>query len=118
MQRIDSAGWTANRIRGALGKSLRRVACAKRASRCEGCPGRDVCAYGLCGEPVAAQDGRFQAAGQEIPRPYVIRAGDIEPQGTIKFQLVLMGRAAALVPVFVLAVSEWQEPDMGLGRVE
>lgn len=116
--RIDSVGWTANRIRGALGKSLRKVACATQASRCDGCPVRDVCAYGLCFEPVATQDGRFQAAGQEIPRPYVIRAGDPEPQGTVRFQLVLLGRAAALVPVFVLAVHDWQEPGMGLGRVE
>lgn len=79
---------------------------------------RRQCAYAYCFATEAEQETKFQAAGQEAPRPYVLRvpAGGGAVRET-HFQLVLLGAAVPLLPYFVLAVNEWWELGIGPGHV-
>jgi len=111
-------GWPANRLRGALGASLRHIACATKAPRCEGCPLLQTCAYAYCYETQAVLESKFHGVGQEVPRPYVVRLAPkgADTPGEVAFELVLVGRAVDLLPYFLLAVREWQADGRGPGR--
>lgn len=113
----DLGPWAANRLRGAVGMSLRHISCTTGARTCAGCPLRTACAYGYCFETQTADEGRFHASGQDAPRPYVLRAGEVSEDGRrFRFQLVLIGRAARMFPYFALAVKDWEQPGRGPGR--
>lgn len=116
-ENTDLGPWAANRLRGALGKSLRTLACSVSARSCATCPLRQTCVYRVCFETEAIADSRFHESGQEAPRPYVLRTPNM-PSGarTVRFQLVLIGTAAQAFPYFALAVKEWERPGMGPGR--
>lgn len=110
----DLGPWAANRLRGALGKSLRTLACSTRARSCADCSLRQTCVYRVCFETEAVEHSRFHEAGQEAPRPYVVRTRATAPDAhTLRFQLVLLGMAAEAFPYFALAVKEWERPGMG-----
>ncbi len=119
-QGADLRGWAANRLRGALGSSLRKIACSTGARTCAGCSLDQVCPYSYCFETEAFGDSRFHSSGQETPRPYVLRTRPAQApprdRRAFSFQLVLIGRAGALLPYFVLAAKEWKRPGAGPGR--
>lgn len=112
--RPDLGDWAGARLRGVLGKALRRIACATHARTCHACPVRDICAYAYCFETRAAEDGKFHSGGQDVPRPYILRRPSWEPErGLLRFDLVLVGRAVEMFTYFALAIKDWEQPHMG-----
>ncbi len=113
-------GWEANRVRGALGHALRRVACTTGRSDCTACALVHLCAYGYCFETLAPVNGQFHSRGQEVPRPYVIRSipgyGTHADRGIVGFDLVLLGKATQFLPYLVLAVKDWEQAGSGPGK--
>jgi hypothetical protein len=113
----DLGPWAANRLRGVLGKSLRALACTTHLNTCARCSLQQACAYHVCFETAAPDGSRFHEAGQEAPRPYVVRTRAMTHGArTLRFELVLMGMAAQAFPYFALAVKEWERPGMGPGH--
>lgn len=117
---VDLRGWEANKVRGALGYTLRRVACPTGAPTCVNCPIAQLCAYSYCFETEAQQDGRFHSSGQDVPRPYIIRAVPMQASdvknGIVAFDVILLGRATEYLPYFVLAVKDWETKHAGPGH--
>ena len=117
---VDLRGWEANKVRGALGHTLRRVACPTGARTCANCSIAQLCAYSYCFETEAHGDGRFHSAGQDVPRPYIIRAVPMQASevksGIVAFDIVLLGRATEYLPYFVLAVKDWENEHAGPGH--
>lgn len=112
-------------LRGGFGNVFRRIACSEpvraRSRNCQGCLLRDSCPYAYVFEtspPPGSERLRTHAA---IPRPFVLeppgKAETIYPPGSsLRFSLVLVGRAIDYLPYFVVALRELGNVGLGRGR--
>ena len=94
-------------LRGAFGHALRQLACMTRQKECAGCPLMTTCPYPKIFAPLppaAHPHQKFSA----IPVPYIIEppesgAHEIPTGAPFSFQMVLVGRALAELPLIILA---------------
>lgn len=94
-------------LRGAFGHALRSVACMTRQKECTGCALLSTCPYLAIFAPVPPAEHALQKFSQ-IPVPYVIEPEHTAvreyPIGsTLRFDMVLMGRAIKELPLIILA---------------
>lgn len=117
---IHLPAYAGSMLRGAFGHALRGLSCMTRQKECTGCPLHTTCPYPAIFAPVPPAEHSLQKFSQ-IPVPYVI-----EPEHsalrhyaagqTFCFDMVLMGRAQAELPLVTLA---WQRAlGNGLGQAK
>lgn len=110
-------------LRGAFGHALRRLVCAMGPEQpCGTCPLRRACVYPRIFEPVRG-DGPpppFLRGVEEVARPYVFEpgspGGSLPRGGSLGFDLLLFGQAAALQAYAILAVQRMAEAGLGTRR--
>ncbi|MEY4591698.1 MAG: hypothetical protein RIR18_593 [Pseudomonadota bacterium] len=94
-------------LRGAFGHALRGLACMTREKDCTGCPLQTTCPYLAIFAPVPPAEHALQKFSQ-IPVPYVIEPEHTSWQTiakgqTLRFDMVLMGKALVELPLVILA---------------
>jgi len=111
-------------LRGAFGRWLRRLACAKPGAACGTCPHQPGCAYAMIFEsPVPAWSERLRKY-RAVPKPFVLT--DVETQSRaerafdnqVRFGFVLIGRATEYFPACLLAFKEAAANGLGADRKE
>ncbi len=112
-------GKAANVIRGALGTTIRRVACVPECPGAKVCDRREHCAYARLFEPAAMGAGPSGLA--DWPRPFVIRArnldGCVVPAGRpFEFGLHIFDLRAPVLPYFTAAFERLAWEGLGAGR--
>lgn len=104
-------------VRGALGGSLRAVACTTGAPTCRGCPLLESCAYGLLFES-APLSPHLHGGFADAPRPYVLHLPRPLPERAapgqgLAFEVVLIESAAATLPALVRAARRLEHTGLG-----
>lgn len=94
-------------LRGAFGHALRQVSCMTRQKDCPGCPLLGTCPYPAIFAPPPPTRHALQQFSA-IPAPYVIEpppwgARVVQPDAPLGFNIVLVGRALAELPLIILA---------------
>lgn len=106
-------------LRGAMGRSLRRLVCATRMPACEGCPVRSACVY------AALHDGYTPAdlpsgTGEHAPPPLWLRDVDpgraLAPGETVGFSVAAFGPAVRSLPYVDEAIRALGRAGVGRGR--
>jgi len=106
-------------LRGAMGRSLRRLVCATRLPVCEGCPVRSACVY------AALHDGYTPAdlpsgTGEHAPPPLWLRDVDpgqrLAPGQTVGFSVAAFGPAVRSLPYVDEAIRALGRAGIGRGR--
>ncbi len=127
-QRLDLPAYLGSTLRGAFGRAFRALACPSRIG--EPCPIPSQCPYHLIFESSPPPDSDALRTHEEIPRPFVIApewrlAPDgrdarlvYEPGQELSFGLVLIGRAQAFFPHFVVALREMDRIGRGRRAIE
>lgn len=108
-------------LRGQFGAALRRTACMTGEKTCDGCPLRATCPYPAIFETPAPAAHAMQSFSH-VPNPYVIEpppfgTRHIDAGGMLRFGVVLVGRAAAQLPLVSLALQRAVEGGLGRERV-
>ena len=106
-------GFPGNHWRGALGTTLRDLACVTGASSCEGCRQKHACAYAYLYETPPPADAQKMRRYDSAPHPFTLRetAG---PAG-VRLVLSLFGRGNAYLPLMVLALRRAALTRRGIG---
>ncbi|MBS98291.1 MAG: CRISPR-associated protein Cas6 [Oceanospirillaceae bacterium] len=94
-------------LRGAFGRSLRKLACMTRRPECKGCPLITTCPFPMIFETPPIEDHKLQRFSQ-MPNPYVIEPPGggwrrCEPGDEFEFAMVLIGEAINQLPLIILA---------------
>lgn len=96
-----------NSWRGALGHSLRALACLTGAAACTGCTRKAGCAYNYLWETPPPADATRMRLYPQAPHPFILReltAAGAAASGTW-LMLTLVGRAYGLLPLVVQALA-------------
>lgn len=106
-------------LRGGFGHAFRRVVCAMRHKTCPECLLRRHCVYSYVFETPMPVGSDIMPDQVQAPRPYVLEPPqetrrDYEPGETLRFGLVLIGRATEYLPYFIYAFEELG--NLGIGR--
>lgn len=111
-------------LRGGFGAAFKRTACFQRnrpPDSCAGCMAEQNCPYGYIFETRIPPDSELPRSQAEIPHPFVLEPPVdpppvSEPGSTLEFRTVLVGRAIAYLPYFVLAFGRLGNDGIGRGR--
>ena len=102
-----------NAWRGALGHSLRRLACITGARDCQGCPQTAACAYAyIFDTPLPASAAKMRLY-EQAPHPFTLR--EEEGANGPRLVLTLFGRGNAYLPLMVLALRQAAAAERGVG---
>lgn len=106
-------------LRGVFGRALRRTACMTRQKECKPCPLYRSCPYPAIFEPPPPLDHALQKFTQ-IPAPFVIEppgwgACEYAPGDPLAFNLVLIGRTHAHLPLVIYAMQQAMAQGAGKG---
>lgn len=96
-------------LRGGFGRAFHRVACSLPGEECHRCPLKETCPYSYIFATSPPESSLRLKRFKEIPRPFVL-----EPLSPSQFRVVLVGRAAAYLPYFILSFRELGI--VGIGR--
>jgi CRISPR-associated endoribonuclease Cas6 len=111
-------------LRGAFGHALRRTVCVMGPEQaCSCCLLRQACVYTRLFEPyVEGEPPPFLRGIDQAVRPYVFEPlggeGRLEPGDTLRFDLLLFGRAVELQAYAYLAVERMARGGLGAGRAK
>jgi CRISPR-associated endoribonuclease Cas6 len=109
--------YSGSMLRGAFGHALRDLSCMTKMPDCKSCMLYRSCPYPLVFEH-PPQESKFQKFGN-IPNPYIIEppplgSKDYQIGEVLSFNMVLVGRAMAQLPLIIFA---WQRAlAWGLGK--
>jgi hypothetical protein len=108
-------------LRGVIGAAFRRIVCVTRLPACGDCPALRHCAYPAMFEP-PRPDALSLRSIANVPVPYVVEAWPplprcVEPGECLSFSLVLIGRALARLPLWLMATQRALETGLGRDRV-
>lgn len=111
-------GKSANVFRGALGTTLRKLACHQDCPGARQCHWRDRCAYSRLFEPVLDSGPSGLA---DPPRPFVLRPrfeeGRRLPSGSIlDLDLHLFDLRGSFLPILIVTLSEVARNGLGPGH--
>ena len=114
-------GKAGNIVRGALGRTFRKFACAPSCSDARLCSQRDLCAYARLFEPVAVEAG--PSGFHDWPRPFVIRAAHLDacrvrPQEIFHFDLCMFQLHGPALAYFAFSFLELVREGLGPGRAK
>ena len=122
LETIHLPAYKGSALRGGFGHALRRLVCYHSRGRCKECGLGNDCVYGYLFETSPPEDAQVLSTHEAVPRPFVIqpppgRRQEYAPGERLEFHVVLVGRAIAYLPYFVLGFGELGETGLGL-RVE
>jgi hypothetical protein len=106
-------------LRGGFGHAFKKMVCAQADwHACTPCQHGNTCPYGYIFEPTLPADSPVFRSMHEITPPFIIDASQVrqqfyQPGEQLAFEVVLVGRADAYLPYFLLAFQELGR--MGLG---
>ncbi len=111
-------------LRGAFGAAFKRTACFQRSrppDSCDGCSVAHQCPYGYIFETRLPPDSEVLRSQREIPHPFVLEPPLTPPPvygpgSTLEFRAILVGRAIAYLPYFVLSFVQLGSVGVGRGR--
>jgi len=110
-------------LRGSLVAAFKAAVCSQRSGRCDGCLLARSCPYSLLFETPADLVAGLMSRYEKAPHPYLIeppstqnetRFLEYAPNASLRFHLVLCGRALSQLPYFIHALERMA--DRGLGR--
>ncbi|MDZ7360756.1 MAG: CRISPR system precrRNA processing endoribonuclease RAMP protein Cas6 [candidate division KSB1 bacterium] len=112
-------------LRGAFGHALRRTVCVMGPQQpCPTCMLRKQCVHPRLFETLIEPDEpvpRFLRGLPTAPRPYIFEPFDEQrlyrPGESLRFDLILIGRATELHPFAIFAVSQMAESGLGFKRI-
>lgn len=109
-------------LRGQFGAALRRISCLTQQSHCEGCALRASCPYPAVFEAPAPAQHDMQRFSH-IPNPYVLEppplgTTHLAAGETLRFNMVLFGRALAQLPLISFALQRAVEQGLGTERAQ
>lgn len=100
--------------RGALGYSLREIACLTGAAGCGLCPEKPRCAYNYLFETAPGTGAQKMRLYQQLPHPYALREEAPDGQGA-RLILTLFGRGNEHLPLMILALARAAAGPRGIG---
>ncbi|MEW6193431.1 MAG: CRISPR system precrRNA processing endoribonuclease RAMP protein Cas6 [Bacillota bacterium] len=108
-------------FRGGFAGTFQRLVCSTGTRQCRPCPLKTECPYALVfeSEPPAGSEALRNYAS--IPRPFILEPpldpkNEYAPGEPVVFSLVLFGRAAGLLPYFIVTLDEFGRRGIGQGR--
>ena len=109
-------------LRGQFGAALRRAACTTGLKHCPDCPLFRTCPYPAIFETPAPAQHALQKFSH-VPNPYVIEpppfgTRDIAAGDSLSFNVVLIGRALAQLPLIVYALQRALSDGLGKQRAQ
>jgi hypothetical protein len=112
-------GKAANTLRGALGLTMKRIACDTACQDARTCPIRQSCPYAKVFEPRA--NGRGPSGLSDSPRPFVFRARHldgtaVDPGRPFHFDLNVFSKDPAMLACFERAFTELAQEGLGPTR--
>ncbi len=113
-----SPAFAGNVWRGALGHSLRALACLTGASSCTGCPKKSACAYNYLWETPPPADATRMRLYPQAPHPFVLRelpSSEGDARNLTRLLLTLVGKAHTLLPLLVQALAQAARGEHGVG---
>ena len=113
-----SHAFAGNLWRGALGHSLRALACLTGAPSCTGCPKKSACAYNYLWETPPPANATRMRLYPQAPHPFVLRelpATEGDARNLTRLMLTLVGRAQTLLPLLVQALAQAARGEHGVG---
>jgi hypothetical protein len=108
-------------FRGTFEIAFRRLVCHDVTLDCRACPLAGQCPYPAVFRPAPPPDAERLSRAQDLPRPFLFeppRDGRevLAPGDELVVGLTLFGRAAALLPYFVVALRALADPGLGPTR--
>ncbi|MBC7362873.1 MAG: CRISPR system precrRNA processing endoribonuclease RAMP protein Cas6 [Candidatus Aminicenantes bacterium] len=109
-------------LRGGFGSVFRKISCLdKKLITCKRCLLKDKCPYSYIFETSPRPDSNFLKNLEDIPRPFIIEPPLDDKTlftnaETIKFTLILIGRAVEFLPYFIVTFKELGKEGIGKGR--
>lgn len=118
-QDLHLASFSGTTLRGGLGAALKRLVCATGMDECRECPLLRSCPFTEVFNVIPADDDPFFKNETDAPRPFVIsppHGSEISRGQVARFGLVLAGRAAEQIPLFIMAYKHLGETGIGRGQ--
>jgi hypothetical protein len=108
-------------FRGGFAGTLQRLVCSTGARQCKPCPLKAECPYASVFESGPPPGAEALRNYESLPRPFILEPPLEEktayaPGEPLIFCLVLFGRAANLLPYFIIALDEFSRQGIGRGR--
>ena len=122
-ERMELPRYKGSLIRGALGRSLKKICCmqgGRLEADCTACMYRGYCPYSYVFESPAEAFSEQGALHKHMPHPFVLEPGDMNtdylPGDEIYFDLLLLGRGNEFFPYFIAAVERASMHGLGYQR--
>ncbi len=93
-------------LRGSFGYFLKKIVCIIHKKECNDCLLKSNCAYAYIFNTSPDSNDFILSNYRTIPHPYVINNLEQVNKKTVKFNLVLVGKAITYFPYFILAYSK------------
>jgi len=108
-------------FRGGFAGTFRRLICVTGRRECKPCPVKHNCPYALVFESEPPPGAEVLRNYDNIPRPFVLEPPleektDYDPGESLVVSLILIGRAANLLPYFIVTLDEFGRRGIGRGR--
>lgn len=108
-------------LRGGFGHAFRKVVCAVKKKTCDDCLLKHKCAYSYIFETPPPVDTAIMRKYPRAPHPFVIEPPPeektvYEPGETLRFGVVLIGKAREYLPYFIYAFEELGNIGIGRGK--
>lgn len=109
-------------LRGGFGSVFRKISCIQRNNQsCKECLLREKCAYSYIFATSPSIDSPVLKNLDDIPRPFIIeppldKKRIIKKKESLKFSLVLIGKAIEFLPYFIVAFKELGNSGLGKSR--
>jgi hypothetical protein len=121
LEPIHLPRYAGSTLRGGLGSVLRRLVCYRPGTQCPECDLGNDCVYSYLFRTAPPDDAEALSALSAVPRPFVVQApldtpATLDPGERLGFDVVLVGRALAYAPYFVLAYQQLGNAGLGRGR--
>jgi len=120
-EQLELPRFKGNILRGAFGATFKRLVCAQKDAQqaCSTCLLQSTCAYSYIFETRRPASAEVLHGYTEIPHPFVLEPPldgrtSYQPGETLPLGLILVGRAIAYLPYFIIVLSALGE--QGLGR--
>ncbi|MDR4497171.1 MAG: CRISPR system precrRNA processing endoribonuclease RAMP protein Cas6 [Candidatus Scalindua sp.] len=109
-------------LRGGFGYTFKKIVCIQRSKReCSECLLNKSCVYSYVFETAPPEDTKVLRLYRAVPHPFVIEPtlnGDriIKQGDSIRFNLILIGRAVDYLPYFIFTFTELGKQGLGKNR--
>lgn len=122
LQPLNLNLYSGSMLRGAFGRALRKSVCVTRGDDCKTCLLYRQCTYPRIFETPAPSSSQFQQFS-EIPNAFVIEPPPMGRQqlaasDTFSFNLILIGRAVADLPIVIHAWQMALQAGLGAGHAQ